>query len=221
MKRIYEILMLAKNGIPQALSRFNDGEVSIMQNENAIAARGDQKGSVQLQASLIDAITFEKERYWKGYPCSVCFPKLHEFTRQWFNSDYEYNTIAVVNTNRNWEIFRNGMEEACVGKKIIWVSGEDQDLSMLNYDIIEHVSIPNKNSWRFYQIVLNRCLELVKPGYVFFFSCGPLARVLVKDLFEARDDASYFDIGSTYDPFTRNVWHKCHLGTLKKCKECN
>lgn len=223
MEKVKDILELARNGIPQALSRFNDGEIGIIMDHNFIAARGDQKGSVELQAALRDAILHEQENYWKGYPCPICM------VRQWkycvdsrlYNPEYPYNTYAVVNTNRNWEFFYKGLYDALEGKKVVWVSGNDQNINVLPFDIIKHIVVRSKNSWVNYYQILDDCLKIVKPGYFFIVSCGPMARVLVKDLFDTRSDATYLDLGSTYDPFTRDVWHKCHKGTLKPCKGCN
>lgn len=223
MDKVTKIIELAERGIPQALARFNDGEVGIIFNKEFVAARGDQKGTIELQIALRDAILYEQENYWKGYPCPVCMEKQHNqiLDAGYYRSEYRYNTFAVVNTNRNLETFQEGLQQALKGKQIVWVSGSDQKLSLLRFDVIEHVIVSLKNAWKDYNITMRICEDLFRPHRVFLFSCGPLARVLVRNLFQMRQDCTFLDIGSTYDPFTRNVWHKCHLKTLKKCKGCN
>ncbi len=129
--------------------------------------------------------------------------------------------MAVVNTNRNLETFSKGLQEALKGKQVVWVSGNDQDLSGLNFNVIEHITFNRKNTWNRYEMVLKQCIDIVRPHRVFLFSCGPTSRVLVKNLFQMRPDASFLEIGSTYEPTTRGISHKCHLGTLKSCHECN
>ena len=84
MNRVDEILILAERGIPQALARFNDGEVGIMFNKDFTAARGDQKGSIELQVSLLDSIKHKQENYWKGYPCPICMKKQRDQLRRNF-----------------------------------------------------------------------------------------------------------------------------------------
>ena len=63
---------------------------------------------------------------------------------------------------------------------------------------------------------------------IIMISSGPTARVLSKEFFEIDPTRTYIDIGSTFDPFTRNVWHNCHKGWLetgfnktKRCIKCN
>lgn len=227
MKAVHKILENARNGIPQALARFNDGEVGILFNKDFTAARGDQKGSLELQVALLDSIKDERKNYWKGYPCPVCMKKQREQVEEagLFSHNYEWNTLAVVNTNRNWKLFSHSLPEALKGKQVIWVSGDDQDLINLtnnfDFNIIEHVSFSRKNSWEHSASIMNACIRLSQPHRVFLFSCGPTARVMVKNLFMISPDATFLDIGSTYDPFTRNVWHKCHTGKLKECSGCN
>ena len=58
-------------------------------------------------------------------------------------------------------------------------------------------------------------------GAVVMITCGPMSRVLAKDWFSERPDLTVLDIGSTWDPYTRDVWHSCHNGTLPPCKGCN
>jgi len=223
LNKVTKILDNAEMGIPQALSRFNDGEVGIMFNKDFTAARGDQRGSLGLQIALIDAIKYEQENYWKGFPCPVCMRKqLSQLeSKDLINYEYPYNTCAVVNTNRNLENFTFGLQEALRHKQIVWVSGDDQDLSPLSFNVVEHIKFYRKNSWDLYENIKGRCLSVARPNRVFLLSCGPTARVLARSLFQLRPDCSFLDIGSTYDNFTRNVWHSCHNGTLKKCSYCN
>ena len=221
MNRVHKILENARNGIPQALARFNDGECGVIIDKGFVAARGKQKGSLELQIALIDAIGHEQKNYWKGYPCKVCFPKMYEEIKHFVNPSYLWNTKAVVNTNRNLELFSEGLQTALESKKVVWVSGRDQKLDKLNFDIVEYIPLPLKNAWGCYADTLQHCLDTVQPHRVFLFSCGPVSRILVKNLFQMRPDATFLDIGSTYEPITRGIYHKCHKKTLKKCRECN
>jgi hypothetical protein len=223
MDKVHKILQLAKNGTPQALARFNDGECGIIFNKDFIAARGKQKGSIELQTALIDAIKYEQKNYWKGYPCPKCYPKLYRkcIDSGFYSLDYEFNTVAVVNTNRNLQTFSDGLQEALKGKKVVWVSNVGQNISRLDFDIKCHLTFPGQGSWRFYLEVERECIEVARPGYVFLFSLGPAARVLVRNLFEIRYDCSFLDIGDTYSPQTMNIYRKCHTGMLKECDGCN
>lgn len=223
MEKITKILFNIRNGIPMALSRFNDGECGIIFNKDFTAARGCQKGSVELQVALIDAITHEQENYFKGYPCPVCYRKLWKPIKKkgYYNPDYKYNTMAVVNTNRNLDRFANELPVVLNGYQVVCVTGKDQDVSKLDIDVKKHITTPLKNSWVHYNDILQQCLDNVMPHRVFLFSTGPTSRVLVKNLFQMRPDASFLDIGDTFSPITRGVYRKCHTGELKECPGCN
>lgn len=229
MEKVHKILGQLKNGGPCALIRQNDGECRILKDYKATAARGNQPGSRGLQKALRDAILHEQKNYWKGYPCPECFPGLWQFVKEsgYYNLGYKFNTMAVVNTNRNLKIFSEGLQEALKGRDVVLVSGEDQDYKELDFNVIKHIKAPLKNAWGKYNELFEECIEVIldnywkKEGVVFLFSLGPVARVLVKNLFESFSDYTYLDIGDTYSNITRNVWRKCHKGTLKKCRICN
>jgi hypothetical protein len=220
MNRISEILKNLENGVPQALARFNDGEMGGIEMVGFIAARGDQRIDQSLHDALKEAIQYEQERYWVGIPCQFCFPRMHKLARSLVREDYEWLTSAVVTSNRNWKLFVQRFPAAVKGKAVEWVSGADQDLGKLDFKVGAHTVLRRKNSWSQYDAVKDLCDRLA-PGTVVVLSCGPMARVLVRRWFERRPDCTYLDLGSCFDPFTRNVRHRCHTGDLPPCEGCN
>lgn len=224
MDKIYTILDNLRVGVPQALARFNDGEMRGIVRLGDRVARGCQKVDQSLQDKLIEAIRFEKKNYWKGLPCDVCWPHWKKRADFYVNKDYPYLTSAVVNTNRNLKYVWREFPKALEGKMVYWVSGNDQNLDKLEKEtgmvIAQKYSLPKKNAWADYDRVKN-IYNLFQSGSVVILSCGPMAEVLVKEWFEKRGDVSFFDMGSTFDPFTRGVRHRCHTGKLPPCKGCN
>lgn len=226
MNKIKEIIDNIKNGVPQALARFNDGEMTGIIKVGSVVARGDQKVNKDLSNKLKEALSHEQERYWIGIPCEYCFPKLYKKSLEYINKDYKYLTKAVVTTNRNWKYFIENFKEAMDGNgsRLIWVSGRDQDLNGLRkktgISIYSNVELPVKNAWKEYKYIKDIYKDF-KKGDTVILSCGPMSRVLAKEWFEKRPDCTFLDVGSAFDPFTRNVWHRCHKGNLPKCKGCN
>lgn len=224
MDKINDILNRLRNGVPQALGRFNDGEVRGIIKVGDTVARGCQKVNQELSEKLTEALRHEQENYWKGLPCEVCFPRFHKRAMFYVDPNYKYLTKAVVNTNRNLKRVWRDFPKFLDGKIVYWVSGGDQDLGKLReetgIDVFQKLTLPKRNAWREYEHIKDR-YRVFQKGAVVILSCGPMAEVLVKEWFEQRPDVSFFDMGSTFDPFTRNVWHRCHRGTLPKCKGCN
>ena len=101
-----------------------------------------------------------------------------------------------------------------------------QENTVLHTDLGFPIEI-GKNCTIGHKAMLHGYEEKIESGAVVFISCGPLARVLVKEWFQKRPDVTFIDIGSTFDPFTRNVRHRCHTGwengfnDVPRCVQCN
>lgn len=218
-----------KDGIPFAYARFNDGEMMGIDKIGSVVARGDQHVNEELHTSLIDAIKYTQLNYYVGIPCEICFPYYNKLANE-LVGDYDYKVSAVALTNRNWAKFISELGDVMVGKDVRFISGDDQDLTFLeknlNFNIINHTKLTSKNSWGEIEKLTNYISD-VKGGEVVFISLGPSSRILVRKWFEINPNATYIDIGSILDPFTRNVWYNCHMGwqngfnMTKKCNSCN
>lgn len=227
----YQVLIdYLNNCNPFALARFNDGEAMAMFDPNALVARGDQRSSLLLQKKLFEALQGKEENYFVGLPCSLCYPHLAQPLGQAVQTDDEFKTHAVVFTNRNWKRAVKDITEAVQGRPVYWMSGDDQDpkkIPGIKEVLVDHFKVPTQDAFASYQNVKD-WHEKFPAGSVVFLSCGPLARVLAKEWFEARPEVTFIDIGSTFDPFTRGVEHNCHKGwdetgfnLVKRCEECN
>lgn len=226
-------LRMLSEKTPFALSRFNDGEMSAFKKGD-----GERIGRTQhtlinqdVRDKLSKAMMHRQENYWVGMPCSVCFPDLYEIAKKYVG-DYELQTRACVLTNRNWAKFVLNFPEAVKNREIHWVGSSDQNLQMLTdvfgIKIKDRTDLPNIDAWDHHDCIKDKYQEF-KSGSVVAFSCGPMSRILAPEWFEKRPDVTFIDIGSVYDPFTRNVWHACHRGwaspqmfnETRRCSECN
>jgi hypothetical protein len=219
-----------KNNVPFGFARFNDGEMMGISQVGSIAARGDQRVDESLSRALTDALTHKQKNYYVGIPCSMCYPNLNHVAKG-LVGDYEFLTSAVVTTNKNWKYFIEQFPATVKDKRLIWIGGADQNvdnLSDLDITVDKKALIPRKDSWRYYDHVLTTFPETFNKGDIVAISLGPTARVLVKEWFKLYPDITFLDVGSNFDPYTRNVWHNCHKGweetgfnLTKRCTECN
>ena len=228
MDKIHTIFDMLERGIPFSLSRFNDGEMTGIGHPGSVVARGDQMVLPDLTQKLIEAIQHEQENYWVGMPCSVCWPMHSMIASALVRADYPYLTKAVVLTNRNWELFISrisGLVERY--NHVAWIGGSLQHVDKLPFHVHSTYSVPMQDAWSKYQLLRNRPLT---PGSLTFMSCGPLSRVLAKEWFERCPEATFIDIGSTFDPFTKDLWLNCHKwadtengrrNAVRPCPECN
>lgn len=224
MDKIHSILSNLRDGIPQALARFNDGEMTGIIRPGSVVARGDQQVPKDLSDKLKEALQHEQDNYWVGIPCSVCYPHLHSVALSYVDDEYDYLTKAVVTTNRNWKLFTTEFPKITDGRLIRYVGGIEHNTDELKkytgIDVSARIITPMKNAWSDY----NRIKDIYNSfsvGDIVLLSCGPMARVLAREWFEQRPDCTFLDIGSCFDPWTRDVWLNCHKGKVKTCLECN
>lgn len=227
MRKGAHLLNLTRDRIPWALARFNDGEIKAMAvaNVGEKTARDDQEIDHMLVDRLNWAIRQRQENLWVGLPCSVCWPRERTIAEASIGKEYLYRTLAVVQTNRNWQEWIYRFAEVIKGREVTWVSGEDQNLLALN----KKTGIVIKDQWRLpitdvwqkeYSELRERSGEFSQDEVV-VLSCGPMATVLAVEWFQKRPDCTFVDMGSTFDPFTRDVWHRCHTQNLPRCLGCN
>lgn len=218
-----------KKDTPFAYVRFNDGEMMGIDKIGSVVARGDQYVTEELHIALKESISHKQENYYIGIPCSSCFNNYNKLANNLIG-DYEYKVSAVALTNRNWAKFISEISNAIGNKPIRFISGNDQNLDFLknkmNFNIVNHTHLQAKNSWS-QKDNLSNYLENVNDGDIVMISLGPTARILCRKWFELRPKVTFIDIGSTLDPFTRNVWHNCHrnwetgFNSTNRCKVCN
>ncbi len=232
MDKINEIINNLSMGIPMALARFNDGEMTGIAVPGTTIARGDQYVYKSLQVALIKALQHKQKNYYRGLPCGTCWPtQRHIADRVVGGYEDEYLTSAVVLTNRNLMTFTKAFKEISRINNVGWVGGENQDLNALAnggdittcwYELVEV-----NDSWRQYDEVRKSIVDTIEGRTrrhsmdIFAFSCGPMARVLVQSLFEEYPETTFLDLGAVFDNFTKDYWLGCHDGTLAPCSECN
>lgn len=218
-----------KNNIPFCYVRFNDGEMMGIDKIGSVVARGDQVVDENLHNKLKEAITYKSDNYYIGIPCKNCFPYYNNLANELIG-DYQYKVSAVALTNRNWLKFI----QECVGllseKKIHYISGSDQTIDILinyfKFNIVNQIKVNNFNSWVNYD-ELTEYINKVEDGDIVLISLGPTARILCYEFFKKNNKATFIDVGSIFDPFTRNVTHNCHKGwengfnMTKRCEICN
>ncbi|MDC3250366.1 GT-D fold domain-containing glycosyltransferase [bacterium] len=211
-----------KNNINFSFARFNDGEVGGIMNPNFTASRGAQFINETLSQKLKEGLKFQKNNYWIGIPCPICYPEMNKVAND-LVGDYPYKTLAVDLINKNYQRFLQEGVPLLIQKPIYWIGSEDQDLSQLvnvGFNIKQQYKLPTKNAFSEYNTVKNLYTKF-KDDCVVILSLGPLERVLAKEWFEKKDTLTYLGLGSMFDPWTRGIQHGYHKQTLKPCRVCN
>ena len=215
-----KVLRKLGNKTPFAFNRFNDGEMLAIRTPGSIISRGAQVVEDSLHDKMKEALCHKQKNYFRGLPCPECYPELAELAQQHVGGEDEHTVLAVSLINRNFGIVGSILPELLEGRTVWWVCGKDQNIEKLPFKVDKHIATNVTDSWANYESIKDAILE-APEGTVVLLSCGPLGRVLCKEWFEKREDCSFIEIGSFYDPLTRNVIHNYHHQTLPGCGVCN
>lgn len=226
---IIKIFKLLKENIPFCLVRFNDGEMMAIDKIGCTVARNDQFVNESLHKALKHSIQHKQKNYIIGMPCKNCYPYYYNLACKMIKTEYTSN--ATVLTNNNWAYFITEIASVLKDKLIYYIGGSDQDISFLkeiNVNISQVHLYPNKNTWDIYDKIKKDFRKNISNEKIILSSIGPTSRIFSQKMFVLYPHLTFLDIGSTFDPFTRNVWHNCHKGWIengfnntKICEVCN
>lgn len=219
-----KFLNYLSNNEPFMFGKWNDGEIGGIDKVGFVAARGDQVVGKELHDKLIWGISQKVDNYYIGIPCSVCYPEYHNLSLKYVDKSSEFVCLATALTNKAWKPFVSLFPDCIKGKRFHWICGDDQDISIfetvLDIELTSCRMVPKRNGWSKYNEI-SKAINDFQDGDIIGLSCGPVSRVLAAEWFLQNKTLTCLDLGSTFDPFSRNVWHRCHLGTLPLCNECN
>ena len=225
-----ELLNLLQSGIHFSFAKFNDGEMALIENANAVASRGYQSGSVKLQDKLKEALLFRASNYYVSLPCKECWPKNYKFCISLLgNIDQRFdvtnaNTLINVNVNKTLDVLKDvinkrtltGLETVLVCSK----SAYPERLNEIGFHFTRVFQVPAKNGFDEYDEIYKHHLKLPANCLV-VFCCGPVGRVLCYDWFRQCSKITCLELGSLFDPIINHKTYLYHTRTLPFCSTCN
>jgi hypothetical protein len=160
----FKILTLTQEGTPFALSRFSDGEVTVLKNERLVLAenyfiQGDVYGENSVQApipymeeerkefcpdrhpfyqkKLVEAFKFRKHNYFKGIPGVNEWGSgsFHYCTNLYGEGDSEHLTFSNVLINGNYDLFMKMMVPEFSDREIVFVCNENSTFDQLPFKV--------------------------------------------------------------------------------------
>jgi len=221
-KHLKEILNNIKHNIPMSFVRMNDGEMMGIMRPGCIVSRGDQLVDKYTSTLLKKAISYRKDNFWIGIPCSVCYNNMRKVADGYVKG-HKFVTAATLLTNKHYNEARDGIIDALQDKNIIWVGNRNQNveaLSEIGLNIKVKIDTPIKNAMSELDLIIDEIQDEIEEGDVILLSCGPLSRILGTELFKTNNNV-FLDMGSYFDPITQNKSHKYHHNKVPACKECN
>lgn len=200
---------------PFAISRFNDGELSIINNKPYKASRHhgtrefifqpDQK-HVEFQELLRTAYLYDHPTYYTGIVCPCCASlEEHSTAKKIISRSIDNLTWANIFVNSNYKKFiESTIPLFSTYKRIVLVCNKLSTPSGLPFhnNVYKTVHVPT-TAWLSEDIVseLMEHVATSQSGELYIVAAGPLSNVLVMKCNEINPDNTYIDIGSTLDGY--------------------
>jgi len=216
------ILDLLERNEQVSLARFNDGEIGALKGDLKVTSRGKQKVTQDLLDKLSLALKYENKNYFKGFPCPICYVDYYNFYMH-YCGNYNYNILAVSTTNHGYVDFKKRLQKVLRWKKVLYIGGQGINQNWIRKNGWSVITVPNTDSSRFTNEILNK-VDMDRYDVV-LLAVGAVSRYLAMEFHVSG--LSALDIGSMFDPETRNIKLKSHIwiskykNTQKYCPICN
>lgn len=213
-----EVLRLIVESDSLALTRFADGEASVLKNMTV----GNKDGwlykkdkNLVFRRDLRRSLLCDDKNYLYGLSCTCCDEVNHKYLLESVRAPLESLTFSNIWVNANFPRFNERFIPAIreSGKSVILCSGSKARVSELGkqISIADFIPIPGNCVvyWEKYREQIRGLLDLKATQHhnaIFLIAAGPLSEILIHEMWQANPQNIYLDIGSTLDPllFHRN-----------------
>jgi hypothetical protein len=198
-----------KNRDKFAFSKYADGEYKILVNESIVNCDGwsftpsEHNSEQQL---LLQSFKYVHDDYYVGISCTCCQPKTHV---DWMRNNVGTNNITWANifVNSNYPFFvENFIPEfnKWEGNVILFANKLGYG-KKLPFKVDQYIPL-ELESWKepYLSEIMDKSLDIANSSdnQLFLFSAGPLGNILSYYLHLNNKKNTYFDIGSTINPWT-------------------
>lgn len=198
---------------PFTISRFNDGEMSIIENKPFKASRhhGTREfvftpnvQHIEFQQNLLKALKYDSTNYYTGIVCPCCATTAqHLNVKKLINRPEEKLTWANIFVNSNFNLYIKEIVPIFEFYDSIYIICSDKaNIKKLPfYKNIKNVQYIPTMAWLDTTIVdkFKKNIKTAPRGTLFLIAGGPLANVLTMIGNEQNKHNTYIDIGSTLD----------------------
>jgi len=210
-----------------AFARFSDGELFILKNQKVVLAEnyfitGDRLGGGHYpaeeqkefipehhsyyQQKLVESLQYNKDGYYKGI-CTRSDVSIEDFEWQLElhgSNDLEHLTFSNVLINNNYKRFVEEVVPLFSDRNVIYVVNEAADLSGLPFEVKKDFRVGSNcmvNNYDTVEKVKNYISDNNLKDHLVLCSAASLSNFIVHQCYEADQNNTYLDIGSTLNPY--------------------
>ena len=214
-----------------AFVRFSDGEADILKNikleirsdyviegdvlhnfgyseEDHKSFDPDKHGFVR--EKLYKSYRFDKKNYFTGIGCPCCIGgiNIHTAMKRGINRPSSTLTWANLFVNGNYKNFIEKTIPILSDRKIVFVCSENANIENaaeeLNFNVVKDFRVGKNCIVNDHHLAdeIKDWIENNKiENHVFLFSASSLSEILIHELYDAFDNNTYLDIGTTMHPY--------------------
>jgi hypothetical protein len=227
-KDFFNLLSKLRKGENFAFTRFSDGEICVMQNQELRLASDhvvvgpkiygfgyseddhkhyDPEKHEFLKDALIEAYKYKHKNYYVGGICNGCTCASQEFAN-WMHNLYgkvdENLTSTNLLVNSNYPLFVQNFVPILKERKVVFICSENANLVETGFNIVKDFRVGKNcivNDHHLAEEILNWITKEKIIDHVFLFSASSLSEVLIHKIFKQNQDNTYIDIGTTLHPY--------------------
>jgi hypothetical protein len=203
-----------KNKEPFAISRNNDGEMIILNNEfidltgkcngEFIYNPNDPKHSF-FRERLLESAIYKGDNYYVGIACRCCVgDEKHEALKKLTTQDDNHLTWGNIFVNGNYRRYVSEIMPLFSEYDVVLVTNVNANTPALpfNKKIVKRFNV-GTNAWMTNYDLVDKMKEYVQSeqiiGKMFLIAAGPFSNILIHELYKVAPNNTYLDVGSTLD----------------------
>jgi len=211
-KDFYEALDKIKELDSYAISRYGDGEAAVLRNETI----GNKDGwlyktnkNLVFRSDLRKALLCRDENFVYGIMSFNVDEKNHLFLKKIIPQDLRYVTFSDIWVNANYDLFNELFLPTLnqTKKNITIITNPKATFTVLKQSISLKEVVPIKGNcvtyWEKNRNYVKALLDLkasLSENEIFLVAAGPLANIIIYEMWCINPNNIYLDIGSTLDP---------------------
>lgn len=230
------IINLIETKEPLVFVRYGDGETILMDGGEistgtqafTVDKWSSKVGQTKLGSRLKESLKHTEKEWIYGIPCECCNNACKMRILKQLNVSSDQVTYANLFVNSNYKFFINWVKSLSEDVFLITNKMAKNNLYKFPFKISNFFSIEDdcvnyfeKND----DIIIEELKKMVEGlnGVLFLVSAGPLAEVLIDELWKVNNTNRYIDVGSSLDEYihgkvTRPYMVTNNIYNLKYCK---
>lgn len=210
--------------------RYGDGERIILENRSIphntqayIVDKWTFNGNSVFSKDLMETCLHKESNFYYGISCKCCDESASNYYKKLLhNHNITYSNLFV---NGNYEKFIDFCKK--IDREVIIIANKNCINSNYPFNVIKKVPIENDcvNWYETNKETIIKGMKILAKKYkdnLFFVSAGPLAEILIHNLYKENPENTYIDIGSALDVYTHGKITRPYQspGSIYSTKKC-